>query len=90
MKLGKLLALPLAALVLAACEENSYQGYQGEGVQWVKSVNGVTFAEVKEMARQQGKHIFIEVYTTWCGPCKSMDKKVFPQKEVGDYYNAGY
>lgn len=46
-----------------------------------------TFAEAKEAAGQQGKLIFIDAYTTWCGPCKRMSAQVFTQEEVGEFYN---
>ncbi|MDR0766384.1 MAG: thioredoxin family protein [Odoribacteraceae bacterium] len=38
-------------------------------------------------ATRQGKHLFIDGYTSWCGPCKLMDSEVFPLKEIGDYFN---
>lgn len=31
--------------------------------------------------------IFIDAYTSWCGPCKWMVKEVFTKDEVADYYN---
>ena len=45
------------------------------------------WASVKEKAKQENKIIFIDFYTTWCGPCKMLSKNVFPQKSVGDFYN---
>ena len=38
-------------------------------------------------AEKQGKPIFVDCYTTWCGPCKRMAKDVFPKEEVGAFYN---
>ena len=38
-------------------------------------------------AAREGKHLFIDGYTAWCGPCKLMDRDVFPLKELGDYIN---
>jgi thioredoxin-related protein len=32
----------------------------------------------------------LDAYTTWCGPCKVLKNKVFPNKELGDYINAHY
>lgn len=45
------------------------------------------FEEILEKAKKENKLIFMDVYMSWCGPCKRMTKNVFPLKEVGDYYN---
>lgn len=49
-----------------------------------------SWAEVKAMAKETGKPIFLDTYTTWCAPCKLMDKNLFPDKKVGQFYNANY
>lgn len=49
-----------------------------------------SLADAKEMARANNKLIFIDFYTDWCGPCKMMSKDIFPQKEVGDFYNVHF
>lgn len=41
-------------------------------------------------AKAENKYIFIDCYTTWCGPCKIMDKQVYTAKEVGDYFNSKF
>jgi thioredoxin-related protein len=48
------------------------------------------FAEVLAKAKKENKMVFMDCYTSWCGPCKMLSKKVFPQKEVGDYFNANF
>ncbi|MFT5998373.1 MAG: thiol-disulfide isomerase/thioredoxin [Neolewinella sp.] len=45
------------------------------------------FEELLAQAKKESKVIFIDAYTTWCGPCKMMAAKVFPQEEVGKVYN---
>jgi thiol-disulfide isomerase/thioredoxin len=49
-----------------------------------------TWTEVLEKAKQTSKPIFIDVYTSWCGPCKKMSKDIFPLAEVGKVYNANF
>jgi thioredoxin-related protein len=46
-----------------------------------------TWKDVLAKAKAENKYIFIDCYTTWCAPCKSMDEMVFPDKEVATYYN---
>ena len=48
---------------------------------------GTLFKEAVAKARQTGKKIFLDCYTSWCGPCKMMANTVFPQDKVGDYMN---
>lgn len=41
-------------------------------------------------AKAEGKLVFLDAYTTWCGPCKHMSKNVFPLPEVGRALNPRY
>ena len=36
------------------------------------------------------KLIFVDSYTTWCGPCKKMSKNTFTDQTVGDYFNNNF
>jgi len=49
-----------------------------------------TWKDVLEKAKQTNKPIFVDIYTTWCGPCKKMSKDIFPLAEVGKVYNADF
>lgn len=46
-----------------------------------------TFKEALAKAKKENKILFMDCYTTWCGPCLMMSKDVFPQKKVGDFFN---
>lgn len=46
-----------------------------------------TFAEAMEKAKAENKLVFMDCYTTWCGPCRMMAARVFTQQKVGDYFN---
>ena len=56
----------------------------GKGVNFNE---GKTFSEVLALAKKEGKPVFVDCYTSWCGPCKMMANKEFPKKEAGDYFN---
>ena len=51
---------------------------------------GKTFQQILAQATAEGKPVFIDCYTEWCGPCKQMAKNVFPQTEAGDYFNSKF
>jgi len=47
----------------------------------------ITYDEALSAAQQEGKMVFIDFYTDWCGPCKRMSREVFPQDKVGNFLN---
>lgn len=49
-----------------------------------------TFQEALDKARAEGKPVFMDCYTSWCGPCKRMAATVFVDSAVGEYYNANF
>lgn len=49
--------------------------------------HNTTWAKVKEKAKAENKYIFVDAFTTWCGPCKWMASEVFPQEKVGTFFN---
>ncbi len=49
-----------------------------------------TWSEIKQKAAKENKMIFVDAFTTWCGPCKWMAKTVFSNDTVAQYYNANF
>lgn len=47
----------------------------------------ISFAEAQKAAKKEKKLIFVDFYTSWCGPCKYMANTIFPKKAVGDFMN---
>jgi thiol-disulfide isomerase/thioredoxin len=45
------------------------------------------FGEAMQKARAENKLVFIDAYTTWCGPCKMMDKETFSDDDVAAFFN---
>ena len=46
-----------------------------------------TLQEALEKAQAENKAVFVDCYTSWCGPCKMMSARVFPDKLAGDFFN---
>lgn len=40
---------------------------------------------VREMAVKAGKLVFIDLYATWCPPCRMMERDVFSRRDVGEF-----
>src|SRR5688500_7007105 len=57
------------------------------GIQWTTDLS---WQQVKEKAKLENKYIFIDAYATWCGPCKMMDRYVYPNDTVGNFFNAHF
>lgn len=49
-----------------------------------------TWEQALAEAKKQEKPIFVDAYTTWCGPCKMMSASVFTHADVGTFYNDNY
>ncbi|SKB70278.1 Thioredoxin-like [Sphingobacterium nematocida] len=61
-------------------------------IQKVKMKDGVDFKTIPlfqalQQAANDRKLVFLDAYTDWCGPCKEMDRSVFPLPKVGSYIN---
>ncbi len=46
-----------------------------------------TWDEALMKAKNEDKIIFVDAFTTWCGPCKAMAANTFPNPEVGKFFN---
>ena len=73
----KIISIVLAVFAITASAQTNFN-------------EGKTFQQILDQAKGEGKPVFIDCYTSWCGPCKQMATKVFPQKEAGDYFNSKF
>ncbi len=67
--------LALITLWLPSVEAQGIEFYHG------------TWEEALIKAKNEDKIIFVDAYTTWCGPCKRMASSTFPDPEVGKLFN---
>lgn len=63
---------------------------RGEGEQGIRFLDNVAWKQVVSKAVEQKKVIFVDCYTSWCGPCKILAKEVFPLREIGDFFNSNF
>lgn len=61
---------------------------QAQGILFLPT--GTKFEQAVQKATNEGKLIFLDCFTSWCGPCKMMARNIFPLKEVGDAINPHY
>ncbi len=77
----KILTGVLAFFCFSAYAQEAETGIHFEHGSW---------AEIKAKAQKEHKNIFMDAFTTWCGPCKMMAKNIFPLPEAGEFFNKNY
>lgn len=50
-------------------------------------VNNLSWQQILKKAKKENKYIFVDCFTTWCGPCKKMDKEVYTNDSVSAVLN---
>lgn len=58
----------------------------GKGIKFTEG----SWSQILSEAKKQNKLIFIDIYTTWCGPCKMMSANVFTDSQVGEKFNEAF
>ena len=57
-----------------------------QGINWQKG----NFESILNRAKSEKKLVYVDIFTTWCGPCKQMDAEVFTNPEVGKMFNENF
>jgi thioredoxin 1 len=67
-------------------KKNSLQSTNNEGIKF----KHISLNEAKIEAIKTKKIIFIDAYTSWCGPCKKMAATSFQDSNVSEIYNSKF
>jgi thioredoxin-related protein len=83
-----LLALSVATLVVLA--ESFINTIQAPADELKGPVHWYTFSEAVALQKKKPKMILVDVYTSWCGPCKLMSANTFGNEVIAKYLNENF
>lgn len=79
--------MKLTILILSIFSLFSIEGNKGnEGIKFTES----SFESAIQLAQKENKLIFLDAYTTWCGPCRMMSNNVFTDNSIGTLFNQNF
>lgn len=87
-----LMGLGLIALLLAGCK-SSNKTAKAETPVYSNSVNFVKsdrLSKILEKASRTDQIVFMDIYTTWCAPCKLMDEYVFTDPDTKKFMDENF
>lgn len=74
-------------LFLFAC---SHQVVGQKGAEKEVSIKWFSMNDIDSLSALKDKKIVIDVYTTWCPPCKKMDEYTFKDRRIINYINTNF
>lgn len=79
----------LIVMGVLAASNSSKNGFAKDHETGIQFHHG-SWNKALELAWAENKLIFLDVYATWCGPCKRLKANTFSNEEVGAYYNPNF
>ena len=75
----------VAGCALGCSSGGSSEGGSGEGINWMTD-----WTQALDKAQTENKLLAIYFYTDVCPSCRKVEKNVFSDGEVGDFYNKSF
>ena len=89
-QLASVLILALPLLFFGSCggsKKTTTTPSSTSGIQFVKADK---LMPILDKAKNENKLVFVDIYTTWCVPCKMMERDVFSDKNIGNFFNDNF
>jgi thioredoxin-related protein len=55
-----------------------------------RRLDWLAFDAAAARASKEGKHVIVDIYTTWCGWCKVMERQTYGDSEVANYITRNF
>jgi thioredoxin 1 len=89
MKNSILYILGIVLLIGVYAFNNPKVDFNKESENGIKFYKG-TWEQTIVRSKTEHKLIFLDIYASWCGPCKKLAKYTFSNEEVGSFYNQNF
>ena len=80
-----LFTVPLLVLIILITAYKP-EATNNEGINFFKG----SWKEAVQKAQKENKPIFLDLYATWCAPCKLLKLNTFSNKKAGEFYNNSF
>lgn len=77
-------------IVLVALSMLVHLSLNGQKIEFTEIKSEDDWRNLLTRADSLNKPVFLDIYATWCGPCKQMDNIVFSDPDVALYYNGNF
>jgi thiol-disulfide isomerase/thioredoxin len=82
-----LLLVPFLAKTPAQAQDQPQAAPQSQDPKGIHFEHNLSWAAIQAKAKAGNKYIFMDFFTTWCGPCRMMSTEIFPLEQTGNYVN---
>lgn len=87
---ARIICLLVFILGVSSCKRSKQSTIASENPYTFAFVESDMLSEVLDVAIEEDKLLFLDIYTDWCLPCQIMNQEVFTDKRLGNFYNENF